>query len=238
MMGKAVKRAHVIRHLAFEDLGSFAAVLAEREIEVVYYEAAQDDLTEIDADSEDPLIILGGPISANQTEIYPFLETELKLLRKRLPLDKPTLGICLGAQLIAKALGAKIYAGAEKEIGWSELSLSTAGETSLLRHFAPPAQVLHWHGETFDLPAGCETLGSTPGYANQAFAYGERVLALQFHAECTARGLESWYLGHAAEIEQVGVSIAELRQQAVVHAATAEIQARHLFADWLSCAQA
>ncbi len=233
-MKSGMNRAHVIRHLAFEDLGSFADVLVRRNIELVYYEAAQDDLTEIDPGSDDLLIILGGPISVNQTNVYPFLETELALLRKRLPLDRPTLGICLGAQLIAKALGSVVYAGAEKEIGWSELSLSATGQASVLQHFAPPAQVLHWHGETFDLPAGARQLAATPGYVNQAFAYGERVLALQFHAECTERGLENWYLGHVNEIEQSGLSVVDLRQQAAAHAPLAATQGARFFNDWLA----
>lgn len=225
----------VIRHLAFEDLGCFAEVLAQQNFDTVVYDASQDDLTAIDPGSDDVLIILGGPISVNQGDIYPFLQDELALLEQRLPLDLPTLGICLGAQLIAHALGARVYPGAEKEIGWSPLSLSAAGKRSPLRHLNEPLRVLHWHGETFDLPGGCELLASSERYVHQAFAYGQRVLGLQFHGECTAQGLESWYLGHVAEIEQTpGLSVPALRVQGALYAAETVRQSQRFFADWLS----
>jgi GMP synthase (glutamine-hydrolysing) len=230
-----IKHATVIRHLAFEDLGCYAQVLADNNISVQYYEAAQDDLSQIDPASDDLLIVLGGPISVNQTDIYPFLQDELALLKRRLAMDKPTLGVCLGAQLMAKALGATIYPGTEKEIGWSPLSLSEAGNNSALRHFAPPTRVLHWHGETFELPEGAVLLASSELYAHQAFAYGRRALALQFHGECTAQGLESWYLGHVGEIEQTpGLSVPELRAQAALYAEDAARQGQRFFADWLA----
>ena len=230
-----IKHATVIRHLAFEDLGCYAQVLADKNISVQYYEAAQDDLSQIDPASDDLLIVLGGPISVNQTDIYPFLQDELALLERRLAMDKPTLGVCLGAQLMAKALGAKIYPGTEKEIGWSPLSLSEAGKNSALRHFAPPTRVLHWHGETFELPEGAVLLASSELYAHQAFAYGRRALGLQFHGECTAQGLESWYLGHVGEIEQTpGLSVLELRAQAALYAEDAARQGQRFFADWLA----
>lgn len=229
-----MKRAVVIRHLAFEDLGCYAQVLVNNNLPVQYFEATQDDLSQIDPASDDLLIVLGGPISANQVDIYPCLKAELSLLEQRLAMDKPTLGVCLGAQLMAKALGAKVYPGPEKEIGWSTLDLSAAGKDSALRHFAPPVRVLHWHGETFDLPADAELLASSALYANQAFAYGQRALGLQFHGECTAQGLESWYLGHVGEIEQTpGLSVPGLRDQAALYAEDAAQQGQRFFADWL-----
>jgi GMP synthase (glutamine-hydrolysing) len=229
------KRAIVIRHLAFEDLGCYATVLAKNNIEVQYFEAAQDDLRAIDPATDDLLIVLGGPISVNQSEDFPFLKHELALLKQRLALDKPTLGICLGAQLIAGALGANVYPGAEKEIGWSPIALTPAGKRSALKHLAPPLHLLHWHGETFDLPSGTVLLAASEQYPHQAFAYGKRVLALQFHGECTAPGLESWYLGHIGEIQQTpGLSVSGLREQAALHADNAAHQGQLFFADWLA----
>ncbi len=230
-----MKRVIAIRHLAFEDMGSFADVLHERGIALEYVDAACDDLSAIAPDSDDPLVVLGGPVSANDTEDYPFLEQEINLLRQRLALDKPTLGICLGAQLMARALGARVYPGVEKEIGWSPLTLSAAGERSPLRVLqASNAPVLHWHGETFDLPAGAVLLASTQRYAHQAFSYGKHALALQFHIEATEQGLEHWYVGHTAEIAQTpGLSVPGLRQQARQHAASTAILGKQIFADWL-----
>ena len=116
------KAVNVIRHLAFEDLASFTSVLQAHEYQINYIEAADfalapDDMSQIDALSDDLLIILGGPISVNDKTMFPFIDAEIALLKERIAADKPTLGICLGAQLIANALGAKIFPGKEKEIG-------------------------------------------------------------------------------------------------------------------------
>jgi GMP synthase (glutamine-hydrolysing) len=231
-----VKRVIAIRHLAFEDMGYFAEVLSERGIALVYVDAASDDLTQIDPETDDPLVILGGPISVNDRAEFPFIEQELALLRQRLALDKPTLGICLGAQLIARALGARVYPGPEKEIGWSPLVLTPAGEQSPLRALqSANSHVLHWHGETFDLPAGAIRLAASDKYTNQAFSYGQHVLALQFHIEVTEKGLENWYVGHIGEIQQTpGVSVPGLRQQARHHATITASLGRQIFADWLA----
>lgn len=233
-----MKRVIAIRHLAFEDMGCFAEVLQQRGIELVYVDAARDDIAAITPGDDDPLVILGGPISVNDTADYPFLEQELGLLRQRLALDKPTLGICLGAQLMARALGAEVYPGPEKEIGWAPLQLSAAGLQSALRVLQQTgptaAHVLHWHGETFDLPAAATLLASTEHYIHQAFACGRHSLALQFHIEATASGLENWYVGHATEIAQTpGLSVPGLRAQAQLHAATTAALGRRFFAAWL-----
>ena len=235
-----MKRVIAIRHLAFEDMGCFAELLEERGFELVYVDAARDDLGAIAPECDDPLVVLGGPISVNDTKDFAFLEQEISLLKQRLALDKPTLGICLGAQLMARALGARVYRGAEKEIGWSPLQLSAAGQQSpLVLLQANHAHVLHWHGETFDLPTGAILLASTEQYAHQAFAYGRHALALQFHIEATAAGLENWYVGHSAEIAQIpGLSVAGLRQQAQQHATTTAGLGKSIFADWLDAISA
>ncbi|MCB1876276.1 MAG: gamma-glutamyl-gamma-aminobutyrate hydrolase family protein, partial [Chromatiales bacterium] len=142
--------AVVIRHLAFEDLGSFAPLLGSDPWNLSYLEAGVDDLSP--AADADLLVVLGGPIGVNEEREYPFLSEELALLEKRLAADRPTLGICLGAQLIAKALGAQVYPGPAKEIGWSPLSLSSSGADSCLAAVdGGLTPVLHWHGDTFDL---------------------------------------------------------------------------------------
>lgn len=127
--------------------------------------------------------MLGGPIGAYESAAYPFLDREVALLEQRLPRDLPTLGICLGSQLMARALCARVFAGAVKEIGWGPVTLSPEGQTSCLAPLAEGAGVLHWHGDTFDLPAGTGRLASTANYENQAFAYGKNGLGLQFHLE-------------------------------------------------------
>lgn len=202
-----------IRHVPFEDLGSFAAVLRERGALVAYRDAALDDLGARELFDADLAIVLGGPIGAYEERAYPFLASETRLVERRLAAGRPVLGICLGAQLMAHALGARVYKGRRKELGWGPLSLTAAGRRSPLVALGPRAAVLHWHGDTFDLPKGVEHLASTARYRNQAFAWQSHGLALQFHIEVTARGLERWFVGHAVEIAGTrGVTVAQLRQ--------------------------
>lgn len=207
-----MRRALAIRHVAFEDLGSFAPVLAKREVALEYVEAASG-LRDMDALAPDLLIVLGGPIGAYEDASYPFLNDELRLLERRLGADQPTLGICLGAQLMARALGARVYPGPRKEIGWAKLSFTPEGLDSPLR-FLGGGEVLHWHGDTFGLPARALRLASTHLYENQAFSWRDAALALQFHAEVTAEGLEHWFVGHSGEIAAApDLSVAGLRAE-------------------------
>jgi GMP synthase (glutamine-hydrolysing) len=228
------KQALVIRHVAFEDLGSFEPVLAEHGFRVRYVEAA-GDLS--DADGLEPalVIVLGGPIGAYEDAIYPFLKHELRFLEGRLAADRPTLGICLGAQLMARALGARVYAGPRKEIGWAPLTLTPEGRRSPLDRLAGRGEaVLHWHGDTFDLPVGAVRLASTALYENQAFAWRQSAMALQFHPEVTARGLEPWFVGHAYEIAATpGIEVGQLREDTRRYAPDLLRNGREFFSGWL-----
>lgn len=228
-----MKKVNVIRHLAFEDLDGFEQVFADAGLPVQYYEAGVDDLSVLGVD-DDLLVVLGGPISANQVDEFPFLQTEIDLLKARVSQDKPVLGICLGAQLIARAAGAAVYPG-NKEIGWSSLQITDAGKDSPLAAIEQSAcMVLHWHGETFDLPKGARLLASTDANLNQAFSLGNRVMGLQFHMEVSEAGLQRWYIGHIAEIENTnGVSVDLLRQQAADFAAPAANSGRDFLKLWL-----
>ncbi|MDT8281345.1 MAG: glutamine amidotransferase [Gammaproteobacteria bacterium] len=229
-------KVNVIRHLAFEDLGSFASVLQAQDVEINYFEAGIDDLSQIDAVSDSLLIILGGPISVNDVALFPFIETEIELLKRRIAADKPTLGICLGSQLIARAMGAKVYPGQEKEIGWNNLLLTTAGEHSALRYLdAKHCSMLHWHGETFDLPENTVLLAATDKYKNQAFCTGKNILALQFHPEISLHGMEQWFIGHIGEIMQTpGVTVAQLRRETHRYAHQLEVQGELFFRSWFN----
>lgn len=234
-----MKNATVIRHLAFEDLGSFAEALNQLSYAVTYIEAGLDSLAGIDSHHTDLLVILGGPIGAYDEQDYPFLVDELRLLERRLEADLPTLGICLGAQLMARALGARVYPGSYKEIGWSPIELSEAGMHSPLVHLAAEhTAVLHWHGDTFELPIGATHLASTSKYQNQAFSWGKCGLALQFHPEVTGCGLERWFIGHACEIgATLGVSIPELRKDTACYIEGLEVQSGRFWQAWLESVQ-
>ncbi len=229
-----MKRAVALRHVAFEDLDAFAGVLQHRGYDTAYGEAPTGDLAAPALLAADLLVVLGGPIGVNETADYPFLVAEIALIERRLARGLPVLGICLGAQLMARALGARVYPAGFKEIGWAPISLSPAGEASPLAPFGAGAAVLHWHGDTFDLPAGAAHLASSPRTPNQAFAWERHGLALQFHVETTPRGLERWYVGHTLEIATTpGMSVAALRADTMRHAKAAEAAGAAALEAWL-----
>ncbi len=227
-----MKTAVAIRHVPFEGLGSFAPVLSERGYKVRYLDAATDNLGPIIESPPDLLVVLGGPIGADQQKVYPFLLLEQEIIARRLDADLPTLGICLGAQLLARAAGADTYPAAEREIGWAALTLTVPGEVSCLAPIGG-VPVLHWHGDTFDLPANAVRLASTRHCQNQAFVL-ERSLGLQFHVEVTARGLEAWYVGHATEIAATeGLTVAGLRADTERYASALEDAGPRCLEQWL-----
>ncbi len=229
-----MKSVLAIRHVAFEDLDAFAPLLVERGYAIRYLEAGYDDLTALDPLVDELLVVLGGPIGVYEDTAYPFVRDELRLLQTRLNANRPTLGICLGCQMIARALGGWVYPGGKKEIGWKPLLLNEAGRNSPLAAFADQTPVLHWHGDTFDLPEGATLLASTDWYPHQAFSWGN-ALALQFHIETTARGLERWFVGHAGEIAGTpGLSVPALRDEAARHAVAAAARGRECLIAWLA----
>jgi GMP synthase (glutamine-hydrolysing) len=215
----------VIRHLAFEDLGSFEVHLPG----VRYLDAGVHPLRP----EGDLLVVMGGPIGVYEEDKYPVLREELTLLERWLGLGKPLLGICLGAQLIAKACGARVYPGGAKEIGWSPVRLTSAGMETPLRHL-DGVPVLHWHGDTFVLPKGAELLASTDLYENQAFSYGPRVLAIQFHPEVRDTHIEQWLMGHACELASAGIDVPLLRNESHYQAPKLQPHAEALLKDWLA----
>ena len=226
-----------IRHLCFEDLGSLAPLLDQRGLPLRYLDAGIDDLAALDPLAPALLVVLGGPIGVNDGDDYPFLAAELALLKRRLAADLPTLGICLGAQLIAHALGSPVYPGPGKEIGWQPLELTEAGRAGPMRHLdGTLTSMLHWHGDTFDLPADATLLASTALCRQQAFAWGRATLALQCHPELVAGQIERWLIGHTGEIAAAGLSLTTLRADTRMHGEVLETQARRFFADWLNSA--
>jgi len=226
----------VIRHLAFEDLGVFAPVLTERGYEIDYRQAGVHALTQEEWLAADLGVVLGGPIGVYEQDRYPWLTLEMRRVGQRLRAGKPTLGICLGAQIIAAALGARVYPGTAKEIGWAPVSLTPEGQASPLHHLAG-LPVLHWHGDTFDLPAGAQLLASSAITPHQAFAIGDQVLALQFHPEVDAGAIECWLIGHTAELGQAGVDVVALREASQRHGAAAALAGAAVLRDWLDLRQ-
>jgi len=226
-------QALAIRHVPFEHLGTLAPLLADRGFDVSYLEAGVDRLEA--AELPDLLVVLGGPIGAYQEAEYPFIADELALILRQLKAGKPLIGICLGAQLIARALGARVYPGSAKEIGWSPLLPTDQGRESCLATLAENDwQVLHWHGDIFELPEGAVRLASTPAAPNQAFTLGDTVLGLQFHIEAVTAEIEHWLIGHTVELAQAGIDLAQLRDDTARWGPGLESAGGKAFETWLA----
>lgn len=192
-MAMARDRIYVFQHIACEDLGTFAEVLAARGFEAQYVRLFAREAVPVDASHTAALIFLGGPMSVNDEGVYPHLAGEKALIRQALTTAQPLLGVCLGAQLLAAAAGARVFPGTRPEVGWEPVSLTTDGrQDPLLSNLAHLAAVFHWHGETFDLPAGAARLASSALTLNQAFRLGRTAYGLQFHLEVDAAMINSW----------------------------------------------
>ena len=183
-------RALAFRHVPFEGLGRIEPALGARDIAVDFADLYQAGAALPDIAAYDALIFLGGPMSVNDD--LPFLGREMELIREAVARRQPILGICLGSQLIARALGAAVRRNPVKEIGWYDVRFTAgAGEDRLFRGLSTES-VFHWHGETFDLPSGAELLASSDLCRHQAYRIGERVYAIQFHLEVTPEMIADW----------------------------------------------
>jgi len=202
-----------IRHVAFEDLGLLGPLVGARGYGVRYHDAGVQPLHADTLLAPDLVIVLGGPIGVYEGDAYPFIADEVAAISARIEADKPILGICLGAQMMAAALGARVAPGPVKEIGWAPLTLTYAGQKSALAPLGT-TPVLHWHGDNCALPTGCTLLASTKACPVQAFTRAPWQLALQFHLETEPARFESWLVGHTVELGQAGLDPRELRKQA------------------------
>lgn len=225
-----MKTVLAIRHVAFENLGAFETPLVEAGYCIAYADAGLVDVAALP--QPDLLAVLGGPIGAYEDDLYPFLKEEIAVIAARLEARQPILGICLGAQLMARALGARVYPGRAKEIGWQKLTLTPEGAEVLAPLNALP--VLHWHGDTFDLPEGATNLASTDVCDHQVFRVGSYALAFQFHPEAQEMGFEQWLIGHACEIAATsGVTVAKLRADTRRFATAASKAGQAVIRHWL-----
>jgi GMP synthase (glutamine-hydrolysing) len=203
----------VVQHVAFEDLGSFESVLRQRGLRIEVLQADVDPLTQEAVLAADLLVVLGGPISVNDTEHFPFLVEARELLAQRLRDDRPTLGICLGAQLMSVALGGSVAPMGRKEIGFGPLSLAAALPADHPLRALTGGPVLHWHGERFSVPEGATPLASTALCDDQAF---------------------SWKQHGLAELESSGIDLHALRADAERYADEVAARGRAFFDAWLT----
>jgi GMP synthase (glutamine-hydrolysing) len=226
-----------VRHVAFEDAGLLADLLQARGFSLRYIEAGVEKIERDTLLAADLVIVLGGPIGVYEEEQYPFLRGEIAAVRARLEAQKPMVGICLGAQLMAYALGAEVKPGPEKEIGWAPVELTEAGKQSVLAPLQD-VPVLHWHGDGFGVAEGAENLAKTRVCPHQAFRIGRHALGLQFHIEANPARIEQWLIGHAVELGKAGIDPRDIRKQTLELGARPAEAGRKVFEAWLDGALA
>ncbi len=189
----SMKKLLVLQHVAHELLGTLNPLLRGAGFRLRYVNFARHPEAQPSLDGYHGLVVLGGPMSVNDTDRLPHLTTEMKLIEAAMRRNLPVLGICLGAQLIAKTLGAAVYPGKEKEIGWYDVSPTDEAESDpLLAEFQRTEKIFQWHGDTFDIPKSTIHLAFSSLCANQAFRYGVNVYGLQFHLEVDAPMIHRW----------------------------------------------
>ena len=183
----------VFQHDPFEDLGFFAEVLEKQRADYRVIRLFHGEMPAEEWEHVTALIILGGPMSVDEEERFPFLRWEKRIIRAAIDEAVPILGICLGAQLIASTLGTQVFHGPVKEIGWSPISITPHGQVdSLLGYLPESATVFQWHSDGFELPTGAIRLATSAHYSTQAFRVGKTIYGLQFHLEVTPRMIARW----------------------------------------------
>lgn len=221
-------RCAVIRFVAFEDLGVWEPEIAAHGYEILSLDVGVDDLAPaVDAEL---MIVLGAPIDAGDSSRYPVLSEVTDLVSARLQTGRPMIGVCLGAQIMAIALGATVERG-EREVGFAPVVLAEAAHDSPLRHLGS-APTLHWHRDVVTLPDGATSLASTATTPHQAFAYRSS-LAIQFHPEADPEAFERWLIGHSGDLESWGLDPRELRSAALEHGDEAAIAGILLIREYL-----
>lgn len=191
-------KIHSLQHVPFEDLASIAdwAQARGHEISVthLYQDTSLPDVSDLDV-----LVVLGGPMNVDDEHLFPWLAAEKRLIAQAIQAGKLVLGICLGSQLIASVLGARVHPNIHKEIGWFPVSLTTEGsQSSVLAEFPATFSAFHWHGDTFELPLEAVHLAQSEACQHQAFSFGRNVLGLQFHLESTIESVTRM-LDHEAD---------------------------------------
>jgi GMP synthase (glutamine-hydrolysing) len=234
-------RVLVLQHIACEPPGVFEDVLVERGHELVRVEL--DEAEPLPGGDFDAIVAMGGPMSVNDEDEHPWLVAEKALIADHVRAGRPFWGSCLGAQLLAASLGARVYAGPAPEVGVLAVGLTEAGRTDPVVGSLPSSlDTLQWHGDTFDLPDGAVLLASSPAYPHQAFRVASVAYAVQFHVEVTEAMGEDWasvpaYAEYADRVLGPGGSdrlLAEFR----VRSPLMQQHARSLFERWCDLAEA
>jgi GMP synthase (glutamine-hydrolysing) len=213
-------------------------LLKEAGFRIRYVNFGRDPHQQPSLDRYEALIVLGGPMNAHQIDTYPNLATEVDVIRQAVDAGMSVLGICLGAQLLAKALGGQVSKNDEREIGWYDVDLTEAGRRDpVISTFASTQTVFQWHEDGISLPAGVENLATSPASAVQAFRYGEQAYGFQFHLEVDASLVERWLTVPAnqpmlaAEAGRVNPGV--IRQQTTERISALQELSRRTFSRWI-----
>ncbi|BBD96869.1 glutamine amidotransferase [Sphingobium amiense] len=229
-----MKTALIVRHVPREGAAGYLQPIEAAGYRIERIDVASPDFAGVDLCEPDLLIMMGGPMGVYEADVHTWIPTQIDKLAARLTADRPTLGVCLGSQMIAAALGARVYPGGQTELGFKPVTLHATGRESPLRHL-DDVPVLHWHSDTFDLPGNVELLASTDRYAHQAFRRGRHLLALQFHAEMGEDPrFEEWLTHFWADLDSAGQCAHALRRDHADHGSSAVAAGRAMIAEWLA----
>jgi len=229
-----MKRCIVLRHAPHEGLGAFNRSLLDAGFDIHSIDSWNSSFSVAEAVDAPLLVVMGGPMGVCGVATYPFLNVELDAIQERLRRNRPILGVCLGAQLIARAAGARVFPGEHFELGFAPIELTAEGSASCLAPLGQDPIVLHWHQDTFDLPHGATRLASSALYREQAFCIGSQVLALQFHLEAGGEGFEHWINAGADDLRRANADADSLRELSSALGRRLERKAADVISCWLN----
>lgn len=225
-MGKIL----ALYHAGSETIGLIGEVLKMRNRSIREFHLYRGEAVPALQEDTEALVVMGGPMNVDETHLHPFLAPEIKLIEAAIRKEIPVLGICLGSQLIAKALGSRVYPNKFREVGWHPIEWTEAAQSDPVLGNSPnPLTVLHWHGDTFDLPQGAVHLARTGKCENQAFRWGKNVYAFQFHLEVTPEMAREWARVDEAYVKGAGEDPAVLLHRTPEAFQALEPHAFHIF---------
>ena len=223
--------ALVVQHDSTIHLGNLEPVLVARGYDIHILDARTADFATLTV-APDLVVVLGNDSGVYEKDLLPYIAAEEAWLAVRLAAQQPTLGVCFGAQIMASALGERVYKGSTTQIGFRAVEPTAAGLASPVRHFAG-VPVMEWHGDTFDLPAGATRLAGSSDYANEAFALGSWGLAVQFHPETTEAMHERWLADGRESVTRLGIDPEALAAERDVHTAAMGVASQAMLNDFL-----
>ncbi len=228
----------VFQHVPYEPLGTLDPLLKAAGFRIRYINFARDREARPELDKYAAIVVLGGPMNADDIENHPNLATEVSILEEAVERDMSILGICLGAQLLAKALGGTVAPGRRREIGWYDVELTELGRSDpVLSTFAERQPVFQWHEDSISLPAGCEHLAASPDCNVQAFRHGEHAYGFQFHLEVDRFLIERWLTvpdnQAVLRAERGAVDPEQIRHETLERIADLEAQSARTFGRWV-----